>query len=130
VRDSTWPLVVLVLLAVAVVTAAVLRRRAGGDGGVDASLGTPRAAAGPVTAAGGTSTAGAAAERFSRGGRFTGGYRRDEVDAFFARIEAGGVSAQEIEDVVFGSGSGRDSYDEEEVDEALDRVVDRLRRAV
>jgi DivIVA domain-containing protein len=122
VRDSTWPLVVLLLLAVAAVTVAVLRRRDGGLGAATGSVATVGGAASSGTTAG--------AERFRRGGRFTRGYRRDEVDAFFDRIEAGGVSAQEIEDVVFGSATGLNAYDESEVDDALDRAVDRLRRAV
>jgi DivIVA domain-containing protein len=135
VRDSTWPLVVLLLLALAAVTVAVLRRRDGDASpasGPFAPGGTVGGAAGGASAGTGSPTVDAAqrTERFRRGGRLGGGYRRDEVDAFFARIDAGRVSHQEIEDVRFGSASGRGSYDEREVDEALDRVATRLRGPV
>jgi DivIVA domain-containing protein len=127
-----WPVVVLLLLAVAAVTVAVLRRRSGnppgavGAGGVAGEVGggaAGGAASAPV--AGATSDAG----RFRPSGRFSSGYRRDEVDAFFARVDSGRVTAQEIEGVVFSSTTGRDGYDEREVDEALDRAVERLRGA-
>ena len=49
------------------------------------------------------------------------GYKIDEVDAFFARIESRGVTAKEIEEVTFRL-SWRRGYDLREVDEALDQA--------
>jgi DivIVA domain-containing protein len=134
-----WPVVLLLLLVVAAVTVAVVRRSAGdrrevvgGDGAAGganggAAGGRARRAAGAPDGPGGRAAGDAG--RFRLSGRFSSGYRRDEVDAFFARVDSGRVTADEIEGVVFGSTFGRDGYDEREVDEALDRAVGRLRRA-
>jgi DivIVA domain-containing protein len=105
-----WPLVALLLLAVAALTVLLVRRR---DVAVSAPFGPGSGVQG--------------GERFRRSGRWTGGYRRDEVDRFFARIDGGQVTAELIEDVRFGAARGSDGYDEREVDEALDRAAARLR---
>jgi DivIVA domain-containing protein len=123
VRLPDWPVVVLLLLMVAVGTVALLRRSGAGPGAVGAGGPGGGEAGSPVPRAAGD------AERFRPSGRFASGYRRDEVDAFFARVDSGRVTVQEIEGVVFGSTIGRDGYDEREVDEALDRAVERLRGA-
>jgi DivIVA domain-containing protein len=52
------------------------------------------------------------------------GYKIDEVDDFFGRIESGTVSAKEIEDVTFRLTWWRAGYDLREVDEALDQAKD------
>jgi len=108
-----WPLVALLLLAVATLAVLLVRR---GDPAPSAPVGT-----GSVVQC---------AERFRRSGRWAGGYRRDEVDRFFTRIDAGQVSAEQIEEVRFGAAHGSDGYDEREVDEALDRAATRLRGVV
>lgn len=50
------------------------------------------------------------------------GYKIEEVDAFFARIESRMVTAKEIEDVTFRLTWWRPGYDPREVDEALDQA--------
>lgn len=66
-------------------------------------------------------------ERFKRR-RFGSGYDVDKVDTFLARVEAGVVTAVDVEKVrlksVFSGG-----YDEREVDEALDQIARELRAA-
>jgi len=58
--------------------------------------------------------------------RFGWGYDVGGVDAFLARVDAGMVSAEEVEQVqlktVFTGG-----YDEREVDDAFDEIAQRLR---
>ena len=116
-----WTVVVLLLLVVAAVTVLLVRRR-------DAARSTP---VGLGSVLSGSAVDGVtSAERFRRSGRWAGGYRREDVDGFFARIDAGQVRAEEIEEVRFGAASGSQGYDEREVDEALDRAASRLRGGV
>jgi DivIVA domain-containing protein len=63
-------------------------------------------------------------ERFRRH-RFGHGYDVESVDSFLARAELGGVTATEVEEVVFES-VFRGGYDESEVDKALDVLIERL----
>ena len=72
-------------------------------------------------------SSGAPGGRFRRR-RFGAGYDVDGVDVLLARVEAGTVRAEEVEQVqlasVFFGG-----YDERAVDDALDAIARRLRAA-
>ena len=61
--------------------------------------------------------------------RFGVGYSVRQVEAFFARVESGSVTAKDAERVQFRSSLVAGGYDEREVDDALDRVADELRSA-
>ena len=63
-------------------------------------------------------------ERFSRH-RFGHGYDVESVDTFLARAELGGITATEVKEAVFDSVL-RGGYDESEVDNALDVLIQRL----
>jgi DivIVA domain-containing protein len=63
-------------------------------------------------------------ERFSRH-RFGHGYDVESVDTFLARAELGGLTATEVREAVFQS-VFRGGYDESEVDNALDVLIERL----
>jgi DivIVA domain-containing protein len=49
----------------------------------------------------------------------------ESVDTFLARAELGGITATEVEEAVFES-VFRGGYDESEVDNALDVLIERL----
>lgn len=55
------------------------------------------------------------------------GYAIEDVDAFMARVDAGLVTAGEVDRVQFRSTRMAPGYREQDVDEALDRVVADLR---
>ena len=55
------------------------------------------------------------------------GYVIEDVDAFMSRLDAGLVSASEVDRVEFRSTRMAPGYREQDVDEALDRVVADLR---
>jgi DivIVA domain-containing protein len=55
------------------------------------------------------------------------GYVIEDVDAFMARVDAGLVTAGEVDHVEFRSTRMASGYREQDVDEALDRVVADLR---
>jgi DivIVA domain-containing protein len=55
------------------------------------------------------------------------GYVIEDVDAFMSRVDAGLVTAGEVDKVEFGSTRLAPGYREQDVDEALDRVVADLR---
>jgi DivIVA domain-containing protein len=66
-----------------------------------------------------TWAAGMQGQRFRR---HHGGYKIEEVDAFFARVEGQMVTAREIEDVTFRLTWWKPGYDPREVDDALDQA--------
>ena len=55
------------------------------------------------------------------------GYVIEDVDAFMSRLDAGLVTAGEVDRVEFRSTRIAPGYREQDVDEALDRVVADLR---
>ena len=59
------------------------------------------------------------------------GYRRDEVDAFVQRVEAGGITPADVDSVAFSKPPiGQRGYNEGDVDAYLDRVRLELTRAL
>ncbi|RSX53191.1 cell division protein DivIVA [Bifidobacterium goeldii] len=59
--------------------------------------------------------------------RFKEGYDIGAVDGFLARIDAGAVTADEVEHAIFPTVRFHTGYDVDEVDDYLDTVVARLR---
>ncbi len=67
--------------------------------------------------------------QFPPGPRGQRGYDTGEVDDFFAAVERGEVSAQDVHDIAFGRASlGSRGYDWVAVDEKLNEIERRLRR--
>lgn len=66
---------------------------------------------------------------FSEASRGHRGYHQGEVDAFVARVQAGGITPADIQNVAFSEPpSGQRGYDEDEVDAYLDLARGELSR--